>query len=145
MPLQHRQHHQRTGRASGAADDEEPIDILDVSQIDGYWRQTGLRHCLDAAFAPTDGRPANVLHLHDWLTETLCRRGANRRPSLTTYQLRFTMSAQGLDWPCMPRVRRIAFTNSSHDLPGFNRFSREYFIFGMSHRLRLIATWRMQT
>lgn len=115
------------GSGTGAGlDDEEPNDILDVERIDGYWRLGGLRDCLDAAFAPTDGRPPNVLHLHDWLTECLCRSSVNQRPTLNMYKRRYSINMLGLDWPCVPRAKRIAFTNSSHDLPGFHRFSREH-------------------
>lgn len=106
-------------------DDPDSVDILDMRQIDGYWRLNGLRDSLDKVFGLNGGGRQRVLHLHDWLTECVCRRTLNKRPSLATYQRRYE-NVLGLDWPCVPRTRPVAFTNSSHDLPGFHRFSREY-------------------
>lgn len=106
-------------------DGPDSVDILDMRQIDGYWRLNGLRDSLDRAFGLNDVGQQRVLQLHDWLTECVCRRTLNKRPSLATYERRYN-NALGLDWPCVPRSRPVAFTNSSHDLPGFHRFSREY-------------------
>lgn len=104
------------------------VDILDMRQIEGYWRLNALRDNLDAVFELNGGGGGGrrrVLQLHDWLTECVCRRTLNKRPSMASYERRYG-NALSLDWPCVPRSRPVAFTNSSHDLPGFHRFSRTY-------------------
>lgn len=65
-----------------------------------------------------------MLDFHEWITESICQATLNKRPLHNAYYQKYSNN-QNLDWPCVPRSRPIAFADSTHDLPGFNRFSRK--------------------
>lgn len=87
---------------------------------------------LAACFDDTD---KNVLQFHEWLTEAVCSESLNKYPILHKYSERYS-NAIGMDWPCVPRIRPSAFADSTHDLPGFNRFSRKLILSKLKHNIQ---------
>lgn len=79
----------------------------------------------DSLLACFDEDEKHILQFHEWLTEALCHKSLNKYPLLHKYHERYP-NVNGMDWPCVPRIRPSAFADSTHDLPGFNRFSRKF-------------------
>lgn len=82
---------------------------------------SGMAKSLVACF---DDNDTKILQFHDWLTEAICSESLNKYPLLSKYRERYA-NGDGLDWPCVPRIRPSAFAESTHDLPSFNLFSRK--------------------
>lgn len=54
----------------------------------------------------------------------MCEKSLNNFPQIVSIDLRYKNIA-GLDWPCKPRPGPLAYNDSTHDLPEFDRYSRK--------------------
>lgn len=53
----------------------------------------------------------------------MCIRSLNNHPEIQCHELRYK-NLEALDWPCKPRPLPLAYNDSTHDLPGFDIFTR---------------------
>lgn len=90
--------------------------------VAGYWRLGASANLIRSCFE--SDTTSKILSFHDWISEAVCRQTQNKAPIITIYHERMRYMNNNLDWPCVPRTRPMAFVDSTHDLPGFERFSR---------------------
>lgn len=106
------------------------MPIFQQKDIEGYWRLHHFRRSLESIFGSLDSQ--TVLNFHDWITTDICFETLNKQPTFKFLYKKYS-NHQNLDWPCFPRLKPSVFVDSTHDLPGFKRFSRKFiFIFNFN-------------
>lgn len=88
---------------------------------EGYWRQHSFKENLRTILG-LDAEKL-VLNFHEMITKAMCDKALNNRPLINVDRIRHKNS-MSLDWSCMPRPSPLAYNDSTHDLPGFNHYSR---------------------
>lgn len=116
---------------------DEDLDIFDLKACKGYWRLHS--HCHNVKVILGLDIEQDVLQLHDWITQSMCRRSLNNLPIVDSIAM-LQRNAGGLDWPCKPRPIPLAYNDSTHDLPEFHRYSH-YNIIAWSSQGKIAASF----
>lgn len=99
----------KTNKSFNLDKNEDNVDLFHLKTSSGYWRiyshGYNTRRSLDLDHAE------KVLHMHDWLTKSMCQRSLNNMPYVHDVMMP-QRNAGGLDWPCRPRPVPLAYNDS---------------------------------
>lgn len=100
-------------------DDHRQIDIFTEKDRQFYWRSHNYR--INLAMALNLSANTNLLHFHEPTSLDECNRQHNRNPLGHGVELQ-DHCLEEFDWECRPRLRPLAYNDSTHDMPGFNGY-----------------------
>ncbi|CAD7081238.1 unnamed protein product [Hermetia illucens] len=90
-------------------------DIIRLRKSDGYWRTKNYTEVLKTVLPIKKER---ICKLTDPVVASHIARFYHLDLRTVTVE-RIDSNTSEFDWPCKPRVKPMAFTDSTHDLPGF--------------------------
>ncbi|XP_031637397.1 protein cortex [Contarinia nasturtii] len=99
--------------------EENENDIFYIKAQPFYWRRTNYRINIKMQLGINFDR--DLLNFHDPTTKQMCERSFNRNPTQIEYNVP-SKSTEELDWSCRPRSKPLSYSDSIHDMPGFDRY-----------------------
>lgn len=99
--------------------DENDYDIFSLKEQPFYWRLHNYRINIGMQLGLNDS--PRLLNFHDTITKQSNDRSFNRNPIKIEYEVP-SKNAEELDWSCKPRAKPLAYNDSTHDMPGFDRY-----------------------
>lgn len=116
-----RQFHTRRFNRKSLDSDEN--DIFCIKAEPFYWRQHNYRINIGMQLDENDDR--NLLNFHDTMTQEMCERSFNLNPTKIVLKIP-NRNTEELDWPCKPRSKPLSYSESTHEMPGFDDIQNGY-------------------
>lgn len=114
-----RQYNARIFNSLSTSFDENHDDVFRVKEQPFYWRQHNYRINIGMQLiANVDGK---LLNFHDTTTQEICDRSFNQLSTTAEFNMS-NRNVEQLDWPCMPRLKPLSYSESTHDMPGFDEY-----------------------
>lgn len=100
-------------------ENENENDIINVKKQPCYWRLHNYRINIGMQLGLSEN--GRLLNFHDTITQPDCIRSFNMNPTKISLQVP-SKSTEELDWSCKPRLKPLAYNDSTHDMPGFDDY-----------------------
>lgn len=94
--------------------------LCSQKNVDGYWRQHGVKKYLESNFKNSRER---VLIFYDLLTKEICKKSLDQRLNINRNVV-VEGNIDNLDWPCSARRKAVAITEVSHVIKNYAYYSR---------------------
>lgn len=114
-----RQYNARTFNSLSTSFDENQHDVFYVKEQPFYWRQHNYR--INIGMHLNANVDEKLLNFHDTTAQEILDRSSNQLSPATELDVS-NRNVEQLDWSCMPRLKPLSYSESTHDMPGFDEY-----------------------
>lgn len=113
-------------------------DIFCIKDEPFYWRQHNYRISIGMQLNVNANDVGNLLNFHDTTPQGICELSFNENPTKLEFEVAIR-NIEELDWPCKPRSKPLSYSESTHEMPGFDEYRNGYNIVDWSRSGQIAA------